>query len=201
MKKVCKRCTVSKDISRFYSSPTWGTDGTDYYCIQCRLDTTAESRERRAMGGPECKNCGEKYVYYAKGLCATCYTYKCRTGKERPTSDDFARLVVDWAFRTSGGESIEDIAKTSRYCKDTIKNALTGYGDAERWQRAYQVLPRDVRQDLKAKITGRLRPRDVREIRKLAADGHKHADIGEMYDRTYSSISLIVNGHRYGHVV
>lgn len=197
--KKCKCCKERKDVGAFYSNAGSG-GGVDYYCIQCRLKSTAASRKRRARRGPPCDNCGEKYVYYAKGLCGSCYVYEQRTGRPRPTTTDYAKTLIDWAYRLIRGEAVKDLADSSSYCEYTIRKIMSGSIEAEHWKQAYALLPDEMRKELKHSINGRLRPRDVRRIRELAANGHKQREIGELYNRTYSAISLIVNGKRYGYV-
>lgn len=197
--KTCSHCNESKNEGEFYIRTQY-EGGTDYYCKSCRLDTTAASRKRRARQGPPCTNCGDKYVYYAKGLCHTCYAYRCRTGVDRPMDNDYTKTLLDWAFRVMRGEEVEDIAKTSEYCSGTIQRVLNGKIDGRQWRRAYNLLPKEMRKEVRYSITSLLRPRDVRKIRELAANGHTQEEIGKIYNRTYSAISRIVNGSRYGHV-
>ena len=199
MKKECVRCKETKYAREFYKAVCW-SDGIDYYCIKCRLDTTAASRKKRAKNGPPCENCGERYVYYAKGLCHACYCYKLRTGKDRKTENDYARYLIDWAFRAIKGEPIEDIAACSGFHEETVHRALYGTVESKNWVRAYDLLPDELKKEVRYSLSSRLRPRDVRKIRELARLGYTQTDIGR-YNRTYSAISRIVNGSRYPNVV
>ncbi len=195
---TCTHCNETKSESKFYSNSN-GV-GVDYYCIPCRLESTAASRKRRARRGPPCGNCGERYVYYAKGLCGPCYVYKQRTGQDRRTDNDYTKTMIGWMFDIIDGSSVEDLACASKYCEETIRAALAGRLESPHWEQAYALLPEEMQKKVKHAINGRLRPRDVREIRELSARGLKQIEIGKMYGRTYSSISRIVNGSRYGHI-
>jgi hypothetical protein len=187
-------------LADFYPA-SYREDGVDYYCKRCRLKTTNVYRVKRAYSGPDCKNCGSSRVYYAKGLCHTCYNYKLRTGKNRPTEADYTKEVVDWVFRIIDGETVEDIAETSSLNQDTIRRVLLDRYSGEKFSKALSVIPREIKVNVKSKITGRLRPKDVRRIKELYHDyGMGQKEIGELYGRTYSSISRIVNGSRYSDV-
>ncbi len=199
--RTCVRCDKTKDVCEFYQCEHY-KDGYDYYCIICRQATTDASLKRRARRGPPCSNCNTKHVYYAKGMCKVCYTYKMRTGRDRPTDTDRIKAVVDWAFRTINGDSLEDLADSSTSSVGTIRNVLVGKPTVGRqWRLAYDILPHGMQKKIRYLLTpGRLRPRDVREIRELAANGYTQQEIGVMYNRTYSAISRIVNGSRYADV-
>lgn len=198
--KTCSRCKKEKPYSEFYTRNI-EKDGLDYYCKDCRLENTAISRRKRELNGPPCSNCGDTHVYYACGLCKTCYTYKCRTGVDRPTQDDHDKVFMDWTFKIMNGHTTNDIAKEYDVCETTVRAALMGRSESDKYNHARELLPRKVRQKIKSKITGRLASEDVRRIRSMYKNGAKLHEIGEEYGRCISSISRIVNGSRYSDVV
>jgi hypothetical protein len=201
MKKTCSCCHTEKPVSEFYSVKK-EKDGHDYYCKACRLKTSRESLHRRNRNGPPCKNCGERGNYYASGRCHTCYNYKNRTGKERPTQDAYTKLVLEWAHRVIYyDDSPAFLEKEYDQKANVIRRALIGRGTSKFYLHAYSLLPDDMKRRLHFKLLKYLHEEDVRRIRSLYGSGmFTLKDLGNMYNIHLSAVSRIVNRLTYKYV-
>ena len=91
--KVCKRCHVEQDITRFYVHP----DLADGHMSVCKLCHNADARQRRSMGPVKARRHAHREHFEKTGECLSCEGMswrrehpRCRTCHEPYEAEDMA---------------------------------------------------------------------------------------------------------------
>ena len=83
MSKVCTQCKIEKDESEFYNNKR-NPDGLDYYCKDCRKETTSNSTY-------DVKKYAENTQAFVESLKTEC----CKCGEDRPWVIQFHHINPD----------------------------------------------------------------------------------------------------------